>query len=126
MYETVSFSFNQAQQVEEMSRLQADSQVWFQQRAGRITASKLWQVPHTDYSQPSLSLVSSICYPDKHKAMSIACQYECEHENIAREQFTESYRKTHDTFFVIKSGLILHPSYLFFGATPDGIVNCSC
>lgn len=56
--------------------------------------------------------------------MSVACQYECDHENIAREKYIESYSKIHKTFF-IKSGLILHPSY-FFGATPDGIVNCSC
>ena len=41
IYETISFSFSQAQQVEEMTRLQADSRLWFQQRAGRITASKL-------------------------------------------------------------------------------------
>ena len=67
IYETISFSFSQTQQVEEMSRSQADSRLWFQQRSGRITASKLRQVLHTDYSQPSLSLVSSICYPDKHK-----------------------------------------------------------
>ena len=41
IYETILFSFSQAQQVEEMTRLQADSRLWFQQRAGRITASKL-------------------------------------------------------------------------------------
>ena len=73
-------------------RSQADSRLWFQQRAGRITASNLQQVLHTDYSQPSLSLVLSICYPDKHKGMSISCQYGCEH---AREQFIESYSKNH-------------------------------
>ena len=126
IYEVVSFSFNQAQQVEEMTRLQADSQLWFQQRAGRITASKLRQVLHTDYSQPSVSLVSSICYPETHKARSAACQCGCKHENIAREKYIKAYSKTHETFFVIKSGLVLLPSYPFFGATPDGIVNCSC
>ena len=46
--------------------------------------------------------------------------------HTAREKYIESYSKIHKTFFVIKSGLILHPSYPFFGATPDGIVNCSC
>ena len=79
-----------------MSRLQADSRVWFQQRAGRITASKFQQILHTDCSQPSLSWLHQFVYPDKHKAISIACQYGCKHENIVREQFTESY--THDAF----------------------------
>ena len=58
-----------------------------------------------------------------YKAVSVACQYGCKHENIAREEYIESYSKIHKTFFVIKSGLILHPSYPFFGATLDGIVN---
>ena len=61
-----------------------------------------------------------------YKAVSVACQYGCKYENIAREEHIESYSKIHKTFFVIKSGLILHPSYPFFGATPDRIVNCSC
>ena len=126
VYETVSFSFTQAQQVEELTRLQADSRLWFQQRAGRITASKLRQVLHTDVSQPSLSLVLSICYPQSYKAMSSACQYGCEHEVVAREKYIELYSSIHEKFFVINSGLILHPSYPFLGATPDGIVNCSC
>ena len=43
-----------------------------------------------------------------------------------RQSFVLYGSKIHKTFFVIKSGLILHPSYPFFGATPDGIVNCSC
>ena len=58
--------------------------------------------------------------------MPVACKYGCEHENIAREKYAELHGKTHDNFFVIKLGLILYPSFPFFGATPDGIVNCSC
>ena len=126
IYETISFSFTQAQQVEEMTRMQADSRLWFQQRAGRITASKFRQVLHTDISQQSISLLLSICYPESYKAVSSACQYGCEHEDVAREKYIESYSRIHETFFVVKSGLILHPSYPFLGATPDGIVNCSC
>ena len=58
--------------------------------------------------------------------MPVACKYGCEHESIAREKYVELLGKSHNDFFVIKSGLILHPSFPFFGATPDGIVNCSC
>lgn len=32
----------------------------------------------------------------------------------------------HECLIIIKSGLILHPSYPFMGATPDGIVHCAC
>ena len=121
--ETVSFSFSQAQKVEEMTRTQADSWLWYQQQAGRVTASKLL---HTDISQPSLSLITAVCYPETYKAMPVAYKYGCEHETTAREKYVDLLGKSHDTFFVIKCGLILHPSFPFFGATPDGIVNCSC
>ena len=63
VYETVSFSFNQAKMVEEMTRSQADSKLWFQQRTGCITASKLCDILHTECLQPSLSIIQSICYP---------------------------------------------------------------
>ena len=38
---TVSFTFNQAVMVEERTRGQINCRAWFEQRAGRITASKL-------------------------------------------------------------------------------------
>jgi len=126
VFEAVSFSFSQAQKVEEMTRTQAESRHWYHQRAGRVTASKLRQVLHTDSSQPSFSLITSICYPETYKGMPVACKYGCEHESRARDQYVELLGKSHNDFFVIKSGLILHPSFPFFGATPDGIVHCSC
>jgi len=73
-----------------------------------------------------LSLVSSVCYPETFKAIPAAYKYGCEHENVAREKYLELHGKNHDNFSVIKSGLILHPSFPFFGATSDGILNCSC
>lgn len=126
IYESVTFSFSQAKVVEEITCSQADSKVWFQQRAGRITASKLHDVLHTDYSQPSISLIQSICYPASYKFTSVACQYGCDHEGVARKQYITEHSKMHESFFVIKYGLILHPSYPFIGAIPNGIVNCSC
>jgi len=94
-------------------------------KAGHVTASKLRQVLNTDISQPSLSLITAVCYPETYKAMPVACKYGCEHETTAREKYVGLFGKSHDTFFVIKCGLILHSSFPFFGATPDGIVNYS-
>lgn len=92
-----------------MTRTQADSRLWYQQRAGRVTASKLRQVLHTDISQPSLSLIMAICYPETYK---VACKYGCEHETTAREKYVELLGKSHD-IFVTKCGLILHLSFPF-------------
>ena len=50
--------------MEQETRKQSDSKVWFEQRAGRVTASKLYSILHTNQSQPSVSLIKPICYPE--------------------------------------------------------------
>lgn len=66
---------SQVQAVEDETRKQSSSTIWFRQRAGRITASKLKQVIQTRLSQPSKSLVKSICYPEAHKLSTAATRY---------------------------------------------------
>ena len=73
IYNTVSLSAQQASRVEEDTLQQSNSKVWFEQRAGRVTASKLHNVLHTELSNPSVSLIKSICYPQKVKFSSDAC-----------------------------------------------------
>ncbi|KAK2157128.1 hypothetical protein LSH36_197g00060 [Paralvinella palmiformis] len=46
-----------------MTRQQAKSTTWFQQRAWRVTASAFSRAAKADIGQPSLSLVRQICYP---------------------------------------------------------------
>lgn len=61
--------------VERETRKQSGSKVWFRQRAGRITASKLKQAIHTDWKKPSKSLIKSICYPQSYQFSSAATRY---------------------------------------------------
>jgi len=35
-------------------------------------------------------------------------------------------KKNHLDFKISEVGLVLHPHYPFLGATPDGLVSCSC
>ena len=93
IFNSYTFSFNQAAKVEEMTRLQSKSRVWFQQRAGRITASKFREILHTDYTQPSISAIKSICYPVMHQLMPRVCQYGCEHEEQARVKYLDDHSK---------------------------------
>ena len=50
--------------IEEGTRNQANSKLWYKYRAGRITASKMKAVCHTISAYPAQSLVKSICYPE--------------------------------------------------------------
>ena len=125
IFNSYTFSFNQATKVEEMTRSQSKSRVWFQQRAGRITASRFREILHTYYTQPSVSAIKSICYPVMHQLMPKACQYGCEREEQARIKYLDDHSKTQNSLIVINCELILHPLYPFFGVSPDGIINCS-
>ena len=127
VYDNLFITADQAELVERHTRKQTSSRVWFQQRAGCVTASKLKNVPSTNISQPSTSLIKSICYPDKQRFTSAACSYGCKHEDAARNEYMYEMKKKHLGFKISELGLVLHSLYPFLGATPDGsVVSCSC
>lgn len=51
--------------IEESTGDQRQSEEWYKQRKGRITASIFKRVCNTNILKPSISLVKSICYPLK-------------------------------------------------------------
>lgn len=60
----MTLTAEQVKTVEEKTRDKSGSKLWFQQRAGHVTASKLRSVLHTKVTDPSKLLISSICYPE--------------------------------------------------------------
>jgi len=69
---TISITESQSQAIELETREQSKSRVWFEQRAGRITASRLKSACHTNITDPSKSLIRQICYPEAHQFSSVA------------------------------------------------------
>ena len=55
-----------------------------------------------------------------------AARYGKDMEPIARECFTEHISKHHEHVLVKETGLHVHLNYPYIGASPDGIVYCSC
>lgn len=49
--------------------------MWYEMRAGRITASVFKQACHSPPSKPAKSLVTQICYPDSTKFCNKATRY---------------------------------------------------
>lgn len=68
-------ALSQVHAVERATRSQSASRVWFRQRAGRVTASKLKQVLKTNPQQPSKSLIKGICYPEAYRFTTVATRY---------------------------------------------------
>ena len=126
IYESLSVTQEEAATVEKETRCQASSKIWHDQRAGRITASRLKAACHTDPDQPSLSLIKSICYPHSVKFSTSATKWGCEHEKTALQEYEKFMIKTHDNFKVTAAGLVLHTSWPFLGASLDGFVTCDC
>ena len=122
----VVVTVTQSQAVEEETKSQANSRLWFRMRAGRITASKLKAVCSTDPAMPSVSLVLSICHPELSKFSTAVTNWGCEHERVARTKYNSMYSSIHQEFTVKESGFFIHPGYPFIGASPDGLISCLC
>ena len=112
--------------VESATRDQSKSKLWFKYRAGRITASKMKLACKSDPGLPSQSLIKTICYPEAFGFTTKATKWSCEHERVALDSYIKANTEKHDDFEVSKSGLFLSCDWPFIGASPDGLVNCSC
>jgi hypothetical protein len=112
--------------VETQTRGQTRSRLWFAMRAGRVTASRFKSACCTDPASPSLSLIMSICHPQTLKFKTAATVWGCEHESSVRISYEEIMSKTHQSFKVSECGLFICVEHPYIGASPDGLVSCSC
>ena len=72
-----------AEQVEAQTKSQANSKLWYKYRAGRVTASNMKTVCHTDSTNLSQSLIKRICYPKLFMFNSKQTEWGRKHENLA-------------------------------------------
>jgi len=126
--QSVSLSVTQkmVDSVEEATRDQTKSKLWFKYRAGRITASRMKAVCRTNADKPSQSLIKTICYPEAFSFTSKATSWGCQHEKQARDLYIKALMDHHDGFSVTDSGLVINTQWPYIGASPDGIVECKC
>ena len=124
VYESISVSREEADNVESFTREQSKNKHWFRFRAGRITASKVKAVCRTPLEKPSQSVLKSVCYPTSFKAKQT--EWGCRHESVAREKYKQLMKATHQNFEIVETGLLLNPSYPYLGASPDGVAMCDC
>jgi hypothetical protein len=87
IFQKMDISSEQAKLIEEVTKSQSKSPLWFQMRAGRITASKFYKACHTDPASPSVSLIKEVCYGSSFT--SKATTWGCTHENEAVSQYKQ-------------------------------------
>ena len=112
--------------LEQVTREQSKSKHWFRFRAGRITASQLKQVLHTDPHQPSLSLLKSVCYPEIRRFSTKATSWGCTHEKDALEAYKKKMTGSHEGLKISNCGFFVSVEHPFLGASPDALIHCTC
>ncbi|XP_037560765.2 uncharacterized protein LOC119439351 [Dermacentor silvarum] len=112
--------------VEAATRGQSASPTWFAFRAGRVTASTAHAACRTTLTQPSVSLVKKICYPEESKFSSPATNWGLRKEDIARNQYVAEASSQHKEFVCNKSGLHISSHEPHMAASPDGLISCAC
>ena len=122
----VDITQEMADAVEQETRTQSESKFWYKQRAGRVTASKMKAVCHTNLAHPSHSLIKTICYPEEFSFTSKQTAYGSKNEKKARELYYKTIVKDHIDFQLSESGLVINHKWPFIGASPDEIVSCLC
>jgi len=81
--------------VELKTREQSKCKLWYEKRAGRVTASDLRKVLHTNFSSPSVSLLKTIFYPGSAKFYSKACDYGLSNKADALHVYNDSMQAEH-------------------------------
>ena len=112
--------------VEEKTRDQANSRLWFRMRSGRITASKFKSACRTNPALPSRSLIMSICHPELARFSTEAISWGCQHERTAKHCYSSFQNQKHKNFIISDSGLFISTDFPYLGASPDGLVECEC
>lgn len=122
----VNYSQNELNEIERLTQDQSDSKQWYRFRAGRVTASQFYKVCRTSLLKASVSLIERICWPEKFIFESKQTNHGKKNEPYARSDYVHKQKKSHSTLTCVQSGLVINNKYPFFGASPDGIIECEC
>jgi len=122
---SIEFTSEIVKSIELETRLQTKSKLWFKYRAGRVTASRMKAVCQTDITNPSQSLIKSICYQEAFSFTSKQTEWGCKYEKHTEEKYEKATKPSHN-LQILENGLFINPQWPFIGASLDGIVTCNC
>lgn len=123
----LSVSQHEIDQVERLTRLQSQCDLWRWIRLGRITASILRQCIHASPTiVPSkMSLLNKICHPYRQNAGSEAIRYGRNNEPKAKKKFA-THLEDHRNIRLHECGIFIDKKLPFLAASPDIIMECDC
>ena len=117
-----TYSQKSYENLRKLTEKQALSNAWLTHRAGRITASVCHQVAHMRDSKSLIRQIMQYNPPFQSKYT----EYGKDMEPRARTTFLMDQSQLHNDLHVKETGLTINADFPCLGATPDGIVTCSC
>ena len=109
--ENITVTAKQQSNVEVATRKQPLSKSWFYFKTGRITASKIYRTCQTTVTNPSISLIKEICYPESYKFKSQATKWECDQKSISLKNYCHLMEELHEI------SQLTNVFFLFFDST---------
>lgn len=125
-FEEMSVDKEEAIYLEQSTRNQSASCLWFDHRLGRLTASTFGSVmKYTERKYPA-SIVKSVMQYTSPSSHIPAINWGRVHESNAQMEYTNHMKSRHRNFSISPAGLFLNAKYPYLGASPDGVVLCDC
>ena len=126
--ESITFNEEQAEMINKKTVNQSQSQFWFDQRVGTITASSFYTVCHLRESTDKRNTVKHLMNycPIAEDAMPKQLTWGYEKEKKALDLYMKKQNRNHEKLSIKNSGLIINTLWPFLEASPDGVRICEC
>uniref|UniRef100_A0A8C6TKY7 Uncharacterized protein n=1 Tax=Neogobius melanostomus TaxID=47308 RepID=A0A8C6TKY7_9GOBI len=127
IWATYRCTAEQAKELELETKGQAVCPLWFEQRKGRITASKAHDVlVRKDKTDPD-KLVQLICGSKCYDLSNVKqVKWGVNNEEKAKSAYINHAKNCHKNLNVQNVGLLVDHENPFLAASPDGLVSCDC
>ncbi|KAK3086709.1 hypothetical protein FSP39_022335 [Pinctada imbricata] len=113
-------------EIENCTQGQSDNEEWFAHRQGRITASLFHSVSNFRYNDKPNNYILKKVMGNEKNVLYPSLAHGKKYEAVARQQYIDQCKKLHKNFVVRECGLFVDKKHPFMGASPDGIVTCTC
>lgn len=117
---TLNVDYTRQQEIEEMTRLQTDNEMWFLERRQRITASQIGRVCKLKTSTDNTSILKDLLGHSRNVS-TVAMRFGNEHEDDAIRLY--EIVKGMEQGSVRKCGFFVSREVGLIGASPDGLVG---
>ena len=115
----------QCDAIELTTRRQRESDTWYNQCQGRLTASSFHSVLNMESKTDPTTFLQRVLMKEDLSHIP-AINWGIKNQETARQEYTREMSQRHDDFKCTTAGLVVNPQYPHLGATPDGFVSCTC